>query len=100
MHTPAVWHVVKDGTGVPFVIDPSQEGNRVFGVQATAIGKEDVAVSSSVELVRTITCTVWTSDGTDVAKNSASISAETDVFALCSTVKWENSYSLSFHYGH
>ena len=91
MHSPAVRHVVEDGTRASLVVDPRQQGDGIPGVQATSIGEENVAVASSVELVRAVTCAVWSLGGADVTEDSTRIAKAAYIFASDATVKRENS---------
>ena len=97
MYAPAVWHVVKDGSRASLVIDPRQECDGTLGVQPTTIREQNVTVASSVEMVRTVACSVWSWRGTDVTYDSARIATKTYILTLYSTIERENCYSLGFN---
>ena len=91
VHSPAVRHVVEDGTRASLVVDPRQQGDGIPGVQATSVGEEDVAVASPVKLVRAVTCAVWSFGGADVTEDSTRIATAAYIFASDATVERENS---------
>jgi len=50
VHTPAIRHVVEDGSSLASVIDPRQKGYGTFGVDFTSVREFNVAVFATVEL--------------------------------------------------
>ena len=90
VHSPAVRHVVEDGTRASLMVDPRQEGDWILGIQATAVGEKNVAVASPVELVRAVTCSIRSFGGADVTEDSTRIATAAYISARDATIKRKN----------
>ena len=73
VHAPAVRHVVKDRACASLVEDPSQEGDRPFSVQFTAVRELDVAVWISRESYGSIRSSIRASQVLDASRDSRGI---------------------------
>ena len=75
VYSPASWVVVEDRSTSSSVLDPSQKGDGIFGVQFACVSKLSITVHFAKESVSTSTCSIWTCVRSDVNKSSCRVSA-------------------------
>lgn len=109
VHSPAVRHVVKDGSRTAFEVNPSQQSDGSLGIYLASIWKFNVTVGPTKEPIGTIRFSIGAWSKSNVPRDSRGISKQTDIASTCSwrqrvhsrgaygTWKWQENGSLTLN---
>lgn len=98
VHTPAIRHVVKDGSSLTSVIDPRQKSNGTSRVEFSTVREFNVTIFSTVEFYWAARRVIRSRGISYSARCSTRIPWETDVFSLGVTVQRIHSNGSSYSY--